>query len=379
MASLMQRFAEARQGRLQERAEFLADQQLAQQQRVRDLQEQSEATAEYLAHAEQTRLAWEQGRQAIAENALASRQEALQNRASQVSQYLQDLNANRNQQATEDSEQRAQEVRTRTFKTRSQLKHIHKARIRAGKADRDQRQQLTQDRAALTQMQLEDINKARLANAELAANQRLQEFQARTSEVTAQIQAITEQRLAQAEQDANSRAKEFSDRSTTVKASLAQIEVNRLAEAQAQAEKLHDFRTNLSASVWAGARSVAVPQPIAKETVTINNPESPKPKKKIAKPEPVVSPAPVVVVTKTIEVKEAPKETSKEAPKTSGTSGKIEQFVVDYVAQLSTNSSLLEVVNDRDTVRDLLAQGANTLKVDPSDILNTLLQMAEGS
>jgi hypothetical protein len=53
--------------------------------------------------------------------------------------------------------------------------------------------------------------------------------------------------------------------------------------------------------------------------------------------------------------------------------------VVDYVAQLSTNSSLLEVVNDRDTVRDLLAQGANTLKVDPSDILNTLLQMAEGS
>ncbi len=72
-----------------------------------------------------------------------------------------------------------------------------------------------------------------------------------------------------------------------------------------------------------------------------------------------------------VEVKQTVKEIAKETPKASG---KIEQFVVDYVSQLSTNSSLLEVVNDRDTVRDLLAQGTNTLKVDPSDILNTLLQ-----
>ena len=90
------------------------------------------------------------------------------------------------------------------------------------------------------------------------------------------------------------------------------------------------------------------------------------------------APAPVAAtkVTETPAPETKAKETTKE---TSKNTGKIEQFVADYVSQLSTNSSLLEVVNDRDTVRDLLAQGANTLKVDPSDILNTLLQMAEGS
>jgi hypothetical protein len=99
---------------------------------------------------------------------------------------------------------------------------------------------------------------------------------------------------------------------------------------------------------------------------------SAKSKKKSAKSETVSVQPTEEAISKPVEVKEIPKE----APKSSG---KIEQFVVDYVAQLSTNSSLLEVVNDRDTVRDLLAQGANTLKVDPSDILNTLLHMAEGS
>lgn len=376
MASLMQGFAEARQRRLQERANFLAEQQLARQEREKALQAQSEATAAYLAHAEQTRLAWEQGRQAIAENALASRQEELQNRANQVSQYLQDLSSNRAQQAAEDSEERAQEVRTRTFKTRSQLKHIHKARIRTGQADRAQRQQLTQERSAFTQMQIEDINKARLANAKAAAQQRAQEAQERTAEVSAKIQATAEQRLAQAKQDAASRNQEFSDRAANVKESLAHLEANRLAAAEAQANQLSAFRVNLSNSVWAGSRSVAVPQPVTK---VVSNPipertDTPaKSKKKAAKEPETIAPP---VATKPVEVKETPKETSKESPKSSG---KIEQFVVDYVAQLSTNSSLLEVVNDRDTVRDLLAQGANTLKVDPSDILNTLLQMAEGS
>ncbi len=346
MASLMQEFAEARQRRLQDRADFLAEHQLAREQREIDLQAQSEATTKFLAHAEQTRLAWEQGRQAIAENALEARREEVQNRAEQMSDYLEDLNTNRTEQAVEDSEQRAQEVRTRTFKTRSQLKHIHKARIRAGQADQAQRQQLVQDRAALTQMQLEDLTKTRLANATV---------------------------------DAQQRAQEFSDRATNVKASLAQIEANRMAEAEAQALKLKTFRAELTNSVWSGDRSVAVgtppanPQPdAATKSTEVSNRFSPKPKKKNTKVETVVAPAPEPAIAKPIEVKEAPKE----APKPSG---KIEQFVIDYVSQLSTNSSLLAVVNDRDTVRDLLAQGANTLKVDPSDILNTLLQMAEGS
>ena len=345
MVSLMQEFAEARQRRLQDRADFLSEQQLAREQRERDLQVQSEETAKYLAHAEQTRLAWEQGRQAIAENALESRREEVQNRAEQMSEFLEDLNTTRTEQAIEGSEQRAQEVRTRTFKTRSQLKHIHKARIRAGQAEQVQRQQLVQERAALTQMQLEELNTTRLANATVDAQQREQEA---------------------------------SDRAANVKASLGQIEANRIAEAEAQAMKLKTFRAELSDSVWSGSRSVAAgtppaPQPdLATKSTEVSNSSSSKQKKKPAKAEGTAASVTEPMIAKSIEVKESPKETPKP-------SSKIEQFVIDYVSQLSTNSSLLAVVNDRDTVRDLLAQGANTLKVDPSDILNTLLQMAEGS
>ena len=346
MASLMQEFAEARQRRLQDRADFLAEQQLAREQRERDLQAQSEETAKYLAHAEQTRLAWEQGRQAIAENALEARREEIQNRAEQMSEYLEDLNTTRTEQAIADSDQRAQEVRTRTFKMRSLLKHVRKARIRAGQADQVQRQQLAQERAALMQMQLEDLTTTRLANATV---------------------------------DAEQRAQEFSDRAANVKASLEQIGTIRIAEAEAQSLKLRNFRAELNDSVWSGSRAVAVGTPPAtpqQDTATksteVSNRLNSKQKKKNTRAESFAVSAPEPAIAKPIEVKESPKE----APKPSG---KIEQFVIDYVSQLSTNSSLLAVVNDRDTVRDLLAQGANTLKVDPSDILNTLLQMAEGS
>ena len=347
MTSLMQEFAEARQQRLQERAEFLVDCEQAKQERARDLQLQSEATAEYLAHAEQTRLAGELGRQAIAEIALESRQEEVKNRADQVSEYLEELTTNRTEQAAEASEQRAQDVRTRTFKMRSHLKHIHKARIRAAEADQVQRQQLVQERAVLTQIQIEDLTKNRLANATLASQQRSQEF---------------------------------GDRVVNVKDTLENLETTRLAAAKSQALKLQAFRTNLSNSVWAGARSVAAPEavaiPASPKVTKDSSSNSSAPKKKNGKPESVAVKSPAPAIAKPVEVKEVAKEIPKEIPKVAG---KIEQFVVDYVAQLSTNSSLLEVVNDRDTVRDLLAQGANTLKVDPSDILNTLLQMAEGS
>lgn len=376
MTSLMQEFAEARQERLQDHVNFLSRQQLAREQRQQDLQVQSEATAKYLAHAEQTRLEREQGRHAIAAKALASRQEEFQNRASQVSTYLSNLNVDRTKQAAEDGEERAQEVRTRTFKIQSQLTHIHKARIRNGDAARAARGQITADRAALTAMQIEDINKARLENAAIASQLRAEEFAARSAATSAKLQAIGEKRLTTAKQDADSRSQEFRDRAANVKSSLDAINTTRLAEAQAQATKLNDFRDSLSTSVWAGSRAIA-----AKPETTPAAPvvAAPQPEKKKSKPEvkaeskqgskPEIAKAPEPA--KPVEVKEPVKETKK-AP------SKIEQFVVDYVAQLSTNSSLLEVVNDRDTVRDLLAQGANTLKVDPSDILNTLLKMAEG-
>lgn len=318
MASLMQEFAEARKRRLLERTSFLVDCQLA-----------SEA-----------------------------RQEEIQNRSNQVSQYLQELSIARGDQAIEDSAERAQDVRTRTFKTRSLLKHIHKARIRASNADRMQRLQVESTRlteAESDRMQRLQVESTRLAEAEADRMQRQQLVKERAAFTQIQIEEFTETRLANGTLAAQQRA---------------QVEANRLADAQDRALRLSAFRSQLKNSVWGSLNSLAATDFIAKmpakSSPDISDKLNANPKTKVA----------VQVSELAVSEPAEVKHTFKETPKASG---KIEQFVVDYVAQLSTNSSLLEVVNDRDTVRDLLAQGANTLKVDPSDILNTLLQMAEGS
>jgi len=329
MASLMQEFAEARKRRLQERADFLVDSQLA-----------SEA-----------------------------RQEEIQIRSNQMSQHLQDLSIARTEQAIEDIAQRAQEVRTRTFKTRSLLKHIHKARIRTTQADSILRQQFEADRlvtAEADREQRQQFEADRLATAEADCEQRQQQVQERAAFTQTQLEDLTRTRLANATFAAQQRL---------------EVESSRRAEAQEQALKLSVFRSNLRDSVWGTSSSLVVASQ-APATISVNSsPDISKKssttlKTKVAAQikEPAIIKS--VEAKPLVEVKQTVKESAKEASKTSG---KIEQFVFDYVSQLSTNSSLLEVVNDRDTVRDLLAQGANTLKVDPSDILNTLLQMAEGS
>lgn len=55
----------------------------------------------------------------------------------------------------------------------------------------------------------------------------------------------------------------------------------------------------------------------------------------------------------------------------------IEEFIADYVSSLQGSPSLVQVVNDRDRVKDLLTTGATTLKVDPSEILNSLIKMVD--
>jgi len=55
----------------------------------------------------------------------------------------------------------------------------------------------------------------------------------------------------------------------------------------------------------------------------------------------------------------------------------IEEFIQDYASSLQDSPSLVQVVNDRDRVKDLLTTGANTLKVDPSEILNALIKMVD--
>jgi hypothetical protein len=56
----------------------------------------------------------------------------------------------------------------------------------------------------------------------------------------------------------------------------------------------------------------------------------------------------------------------------------VNKYVSDLQAQ-DPNLTLLQVIGDRERVRDLLARGAVDLGVDPSEILVTLRRMVSGA
>jgi len=55
----------------------------------------------------------------------------------------------------------------------------------------------------------------------------------------------------------------------------------------------------------------------------------------------------------------------------------IERFILSYVSKLDNPMPLAQLVSDREVVKSLLAQGSNTLQIDPSEVLNVLLKMVE--
>jgi hypothetical protein len=129
---------------------------------------------------------------------------------------------------------------------------------------------------------------------------------------------------------------------------LNQLQAEREAMGNGLRQELREFRQQLHESVWGNGGEAVVVQVVPSVDI------KPKPaKKKEAAPEPA-KPAATVV-----------------------SAAVIDDFVINYVASLPNHPSLSEVMNDREQARELLAQGANKLGVDPSEVLNALLRLAE--
>jgi hypothetical protein len=261
------------------------------------------------------------------------------------------------------------------------------------------------DRADVMRSHLTQLTKIRTTTAVQASQARHREVQLRTATTRLQMRQAQLHHTRQAMQDQEQRSEQFTQFATDVQEQLQQISGDRSVMAETLKQQLSDFYTELKRSVWGGLNDEISVVTEPKTEVTPSSPEiiavSPsianvasnintsrrkasrsKPKSfatKAIEAPPITAPQksiekapekmPEVVVTRVNEV--LPDVNVKSV-------NKVEQFIHDYVANLSDGKTLLQVISDRDTVRDLLAQGANQLKVDPSDILNALLQMAEG-
>ncbi len=358
MASLMQSFAKIKQQRLNEIDELAANYRQEQAERALQLQAQAAETAENLAQSHQGRLVIEQNRQAIATNSQAQRSQEVQARAISVKSQLHKTRIYRLAVAISDSMERSQAVKRRSDAVSAQLGYISKARLVAAIAATKQRQQQSQDRTTHVRSSLAQIHSGRLIAAIVDNNQRQTQDQNRV----ATAKAEQEQRL----QNVQARTKDVQEQ-------LQNLKVERILMAEDLNQQLNEYREHISQAVWGDheveeiiAKPLTVSKPASKITPTVTE-SSTAPT--IIKPVPVVVPEtkPVVLVQP-----ELPKKSEFLLEPTNH----IEEFIQNYVSQLEGNPTLLQIINDRDTVRDLLAQGANSLKVDPSDILNALLHMA---
>lgn len=378
MASLMSEFRIAKRQRLREREQFVARAKQEQSLRIAEL-------TEIFVQSQQKILATEQARQVAALEDQAQRQQELQELKSQIHTQIQQFEQERLEDAQIASTHRVNEVIARNISVRLQLEEIKGDRLITAFEDRQQRAQTESDRL--------DI-------AAIETQQRLQDIQIRATGVKIQLIQHKQERNYLAEIDRTQRAEERQTRADAVQVQLEVIKLDRAVMAEQLTQALASYREQLKESVWGGiaddfdrtdeqineiidrsksigstkvelASKVTI-EPSTSDTLSdsstnsstdfssqppsLKEPRKPKAKLIVKDSEPEIVPA-----------------------KTTSPSSydKTKEFIQSYVSQLEGNPTLLEVVNDRDTVRDLLAQGANLLHLDPSEILNSLLKMVE--
>ncbi len=186
---------------------------------------------------------------------------------------------------------------------------------------------------------------------------RRQEVETRSTTVRSQLAENQQQRLAQAAVDRNARIQQDQNRlaiATVDRAIRLQDLANRANDMRSLLAKIHSDRLVISAMlpqersdytkytdnyVWS----------IEAETMDLIN----QPMVEISLDSAIATPINQVRTSPTTE------------------------FIQEYVSKLEGNPTLVQVVNDRDRVRELLSTGANSLKVDPSEILNTLLKLVD--
>jgi hypothetical protein len=176
------------------------------------------------------------------------------------------------------------------------------------------------------------LERDRLTMARLDAAQRQKQVQERVLAVRVELEQNTEERLVMAARDRSQRQQEFALLKSQTQELLETAQRDRLRMAANLRQELADYASYIHLSVWGMDFT---------DLLEKSRGESPV----------VAYPAAIPVG--------------------------IDEFVQDYIASLVDSPSLVQVVNDRDLVKDLLTAGANTLKVDPSEILNALIKMVD--
>ncbi len=224
---------------------------------------------------------------------------------------------------------RNSDAKSRSQAVAEQLAQQNNLRQANAQADRQARQQEFSHRAREVQQFLRQLHRHRLTVSSANQQSRQQERQARQKSLQLQLRQLRLNRWHSSDLAKSLRQQQQSALSATTRQLLFKLKSDRLSQTINLRQSLTNFSRQLSQQVR------TIPQ------VAPSSPKALAP----AKPNPV----PI---------------------------GTPEQFIQEYLNQLPTKPSAAEVVGDRDLVRDILAQGANQLKVDPSDILSTLLRMA---
>lgn len=285
-------------------------------------------------------------RSALIKSVLQSRQQRqkeLRSQAESMNQLLTSANqarllSNRHRLIVANLQQKSRNssANARSQGVAGQLAQQSKRRQANAQADRQARQQAFSQRARAVEQFLRQLHQHRLTASSANQQSRLEERHTRRHSLQQQLRQVRLHRLHSSDLAKSLRQQQQSALSATTRQLLSKLQSDRLSQTINLRQSLTDFSRQLSQQVG------TIPQVVAP------SPKALAPAKPVP-PEPKPNPVPI---------------------------GNPEQFIQEYLNQLPTKPSVAEVVGDRDLVRDILAQGANQLKVDPSDILSTLLRMA---
>ncbi|AFY72378.1 hypothetical protein Syn7502_00210 [Synechococcus sp. PCC 7502] len=261
--------------------------------------------------------------------------QARQSRLQQRNQAIDALNTWRKQRSQE-FQQEVNATHALLDQVTSQRITWEQNRLATARSEQAQRLQAVADRASAIYIELQQLQTSRLKNADLASRQRLQEVNDRALEIKNTLAKLTADRLATALFDRTQRLQALQTLKNNTAEFLQLVQSDRLAIAAKLKQELSDYVTYIHLSVWG---------------VDYSN----------------------LIAESRSESNESFKSTVIAAPITIS----IDQFIENYVAGLEGHPTLTQVVNDRNIVKDLLTTGANTLGVDPSEILNTLIKLVD--
>lgn len=233
--------------------------------------------------------------------------------------------------------QRSLEFQQEVKNTHAMLDAATQNRLASEQARRDteaieqaQRRQEVIARHQSVQTELQHNEAQRLATARHEAALRLKALKERIAATHVQLAKFSSDRLIMSIADQQKRLKEFQALKTQTQAFLKATKSDRLQMSAQQQQQLADYVTYIHLSVWGMDYDTIIQESRTEETIYTSTP-----------------------------------------------SLTIEDFINNYITQLPDCPTLTQVVNDRTAVKELLTTGTATLKVDPSEILNTLIKMVD--